>query len=204
MRKIAGLLCVVGMSVSAANAGTASFQGLGDRDPSTPNVLDIDPGTAASMIVGVGTATGTFDAVSLLMGSDLSGLNMSFVYNFQPLDTTLPPTPPSSFGVFASDLFVGGNRLGVTPQWTAPLQVGTLTIDTSNAALFPEGSSFEVFISAAREEAAFGSPISSVALGAGLPEGLNGSITVHVVPEPATIGLLGLASLAMLRRRKVA
>lgn len=189
---------VLMMLAQPAPAGTVSFYHY-DPLPVGPYAIDIEPGQSALLTVLVGTASGPFDAVSLLIGSDRPGLDMSFVYNFQPLPPTLPPPPPAHFGIWPSDLFVGGNRFA-TPLWTAPLQLGTLIIDTSNAVLYPPGTTFDVFVSADREEQTFGTAISSVALGASTPEPLNGSIRINLVPEPGTLLLLAFGSLLFARR----
>lgn len=191
MTKVAaGSLCVFGLIASSAPAGVVSF---------TPTIGVVDLGERAVFQVAVSTTDlTTFDRVRLLLGADILGLPMTFEYS-SVFNTTLPPLTPAPFGLFASDLLVGGSRS--VPEtdptaWHAPLVIGTLTIQTSGVA---PGSFFHVFVDGIYEAQILGSPLSQV--GTGLEsEHLQGSARVSI-PEPSTLSLLGLGVLGLIRSR---
>jgi hypothetical protein len=173
-----------------------------DLIPETPDVLDVTAGTPAAFNVGVvSTDVPTFDSVGIVLGSHTAGLDMSFAYDatFNP---TIPPSTPYYFGMWPMDLFLGGSRL-VPPTdptaWRAPLLIGQLTIQTAGIAV---GNYFDVFVDGTGETLIYGTPVSLVAP-SDPAEGLNGSTQVHIIPEPATLSLLGLVLFGLIRRRFV-
>lgn len=189
MRKFAVSLFSIAFA-STAWAGTVSF------DPASVDVL---PGETARFDVSISsTDLAQFDSISLLLGND-DGAPLSFSYDdaYVALTTLTPPTPVP-FGVFASDVNIGGSRF-VTPAFEAPLLIGQLSVDTTGLA---EGA-YDVFASSSREVGAIGSALSGVAFDGGALEDLEGTGTFNVVPEPATLVLLGLGGVAATFRRRV-
>jgi hypothetical protein len=83
----------------------------------------------------------------------------------------------------AYDLNVGGIQF--LRVLTAPLSIGTLSVDTSSAA----PGTYEVIVSAAEEQRRVGIALSLVASGSTI-EPLQGLATITVVPEPSAILLL--------------
>jgi len=101
------------------------------------------------------------------------------------------------------DLGIGGNNV-TDPGWSAPLIVGTLTVDTSSLTL---GDTREIQIDANWEDANYGFFASYVLPFGGQPfvdeEALSGGLgTFTMIPEPVTLVLLGLGGVAALRRRR--
>jgi hypothetical protein len=193
MKKGLGAVAALALATSSALAGTVSFSG-----PST-----ITPGSMAQFQVSVESSSlSGFDTVNMIIGS-LDGLGLSFLLDPAFVaSTTLPPAAPAEVGIYAAvvptarDIGFGGNRFA-SPAWAAPLLIGTLTVDTS--ALAPGASAF-VGIDTQFETDLLGSPASLVASGAS-QDPLTGGVEISIVPEPATMLLLGIGGLVAARRR---
>ena len=138
---------------------------------------------------------GEFDTVSILLGTD-DPLPLSVTVNQNLCIHTSDGCGSAPLFIYTNDLLFGGNNFNL---WTAPLLVGTLTIDTAGLA---EGE-YSFGVSSAQETNRLGFGLSALGLGINT-EPLEGAGFLNVVPEPMTLSLLGLGALALLRRRRTA
>jgi len=188
-----------------AFAATSAFGGMVTLAPGSQDVLLGNDAVFEASIAS--TDASAFEAVGLLFGSLDSDIGFSFAYDAAyAASATSLPTPARMFmydGLGGMDLGIGGNNV-TDPGWSAPLIVGTLTVDTSSLTL---GDTREIQIDANWEDANYGFAASYVLPFGGQPfvddEALSGVLgTFTMVPEPVTLVLLGVGEVAALRRRR--
>jgi len=114
----------------------------------------------------------------------------TFTYSTEWNNAFVNKTTPAPFGMYNQDIFVGGNTPTVAAGY-ASLLVGTLTIDTTG---LPPNTNYALEINPNVFPSVLGNSPNS--------EPLAGSTILHVIPEPASLMLVGLGAAAMLRRRR--
>lgn len=219
VKRFAGSLLVVAFASASALGGTVTFTssnnsfnpfaagfvvGVDDQVVFDISITDLDGALGTVGDVGEG-----FDALELLIGSN-DGLSFagpeSFVFspeaNALSFNCGLTCVTALGSGAFYAnefkiDFFAGGTFDGSPPVANLAgggFTVGTLTVDASGLGL----GDFDLLVDSVFDQN------QSIAALANPFEGISGIGTVHITPEPATISLLGLASLALIRRRKKA
>lgn len=182
MKRFAAMLAIVGLVASASFAGTVQF------DPALTEVLITDIANPVVIQATLNADAGNFDAANVVIGAN-DGLTITdFSYTQEFSDAADFLQAPQVIGIYTSDLFVGGFA---SAGLSTPLVLGTLTVTLPPTAqvgdefLFSVDPSIDGFSSLGSEP-------------------LNGSGMVRVVPEPATLCLLGLGAVGLIRRRRFA
>ena len=131
------------------------------------------------LVVDVAIADTTLagvDAIDMIIGSDTDFFG-GWAWN-TPLATTFDPLP--GLGIYPFDVYLTANNAS---GLATPLALGTLTLNPG-----------EYFI-----DVEFANDGTSQAALTGTGDPLTGR---YFVPEPTTLGLLGIGAIGLLRRRK--
>ncbi len=188
MKKVAATLVLAVFAVSSAFGGTVSFDPAETTvGPGDPTRIDMDV-TLSSLDTIAGT-----NAFNIVMGSeDIAMVGFAMDGAFQgayPLSSVLNPSSPQ---VYPNNITLGAFGFVANP---APIFTGVLTVDVAG---LPVGD-YEIIVSADRDNNQSGAQDAAQTF-----EPLFGSATIHVVPEPATLVLLGLGGIVAVSRRRKA
>ncbi len=160
-------------------ATSISMAGVVTLDPA---VATVSQGDIVEFAVTISaTDLAEFDAIDVILSSDLADLNLSFTYDasFAP---SFPVGTPTAFGIFVSDLFVGGFK---ADRWQSPILIGTLRVDT--ATLVPGTYAGVIGARPTREEEETLAALSKVTLGVA-SETLSGTADIVIIDPDAPIG----------------
>ena len=188
---------VVAAWMLVACASSHAFGGIVGFNP--PKIeIDLAVSTLGKFSVSVASMTqfsNVFTSFDIVFGSDDVDIT-GFVFDgaipgIFPLNAIDVPASPTSAWTYDAD--IGG--VSFTGGTSPPFLLGSLTFDT--ALLAPGTYMIEV-------DPTMGGAPSELKNSAfpGQSELLTGIGTINVIPEPATISLLGLAALVLVRRRK--
>jgi len=198
MRKFAAITAVLGFAVSSSLAGVVTFEPV----PSDANQV---PQSALPETVSFNVFVDANDpafldstqGITLIIGSDV--LTVEGI-TYSPEWTTACGAfcqAPVVAGVYASDLFVGGFAgAGVSTQTPPGFNLGVVRIGV------PAGLDLGAYAFGVDSIRDGGS--SSLGTGDLIDSTVTGTGVVNVVPEPATLGLLALGTLSLIRRRRTA
>ena len=204
MKKVVAVLCVVGLANSYALAGTVSFgpNPLVEVDPAVSTeatfVVSIDFSDLLTEITSFRLIVGTNELAFAGVPAPGSGF-LSFT---NPQAFGLPPSLGGSFSNPAYAIAMDFQAInfpdfqGIVQQNPLPIEVATITFDA--AGLAP--GLYDILVSSDLD--GFGNIFNSEL---NQPDGirddvLSGMGQVRVVPEPATLTLMGLAALGLIRR----
>jgi len=201
MRNFAAMLVVSGFAVSSSLGAVVTFQ------PVTPGGNIVQEGAIPASIefeTWVLPETSSFanqiEAFNILIGSSQLDID-SFAYT-QDFITAAGGflTPPTVVGTYPSDLFVGGFT---SDDRQAPAPLGYL-LGTVSVSFQPGTAGVGMGDYNFGVDSVFDGDTSSIGRGDFVESIRSAGGVVSVVPEPATLGLLALGTLSLIRRRRTA
>lgn len=202
MKKVAAMLLLMVFVSSSAFGGTVAFD---------PPKLDLLPGQSGSFELSVipddvrdDQGALIWDAIVLHIGSGVLPLDPSAGFLTLAEPVLSPDYRSRSAGFLQGPADFSGQSYAsawifgsfVTPEVTNPAEFLVATIDVMVPSNAVDGDTLSVMVNTANEG------LSRVAFGAQSETTMFGLGTVNVIPEPATIVLLGFASLALIARRR--
>ncbi len=181
MKRVAVVMLLVTFVSSSAFAGTITF---------TPDKATVLAGEKVKFDLTLSSldVLSAFDSIDVVVGAPDGLVIQDFVFSAESIAGSIFQAVTPDVGKYIDDTKFG--FFGLAPLGT-PFNLGSLTVDTTGL----EIGKYTLVVS-------FDTDLQSTATLSGLSEPLFGSASVNVIPEPATISLLGLATLALIRRRK--
>ncbi len=187
MRKVAAVLSVALFANSYAFGGLVEFS-KGEFDPNNPGLVMLDVTISSNAL---------YDFADVLFGSDdVEITDLIFSAEWLAAFSFQAPFAFNPLGVWSSELFSSSTNAGAVGP---VLSMGQLVVDPTGLGLTKEDAGTQLLVFVDNKPVGF--VLSQVGVAAAT-DPLFGIGIINVVPEPASIVLLGLAALALIRRRK--